>query len=862
MRDAAAEGVLTRLSLVATAILVALAWPGFGAAAITRYVDRADGTCGGRTPCHASIQAAINAAQAGDTVQVRAGTYVEQLSITGKNATARNDATRIVIQADPAASVGSVVLSGSVRQCPQGHVVRVQQSRFITIRGFTITGGGGPAIVLGGGSNQNAAVHVERNRIVGNGGPECDGGISIAAGNVATLVANNLIMGNGRNAIATVDGDGGPHLIVQNTIHGNGWNGVSATRGHVLLLLNNAITGNGTQAGSTGGRAGIRREAGVLPLTPAITLRANLICGNRLGEIVGPVLDDIDGANLTPTGAEGPGVTASPGCDNPTVLYRSLAGVDHVSNTLDDDPTPAPASPLVDRGVDPRTLLTPDLNVRLEADYFGESVRPAAASATARARFDIGAVELRRDVDPPSVAFVAPAASAHVRGTIGVQAQASDGAAVASVVIRADSQPLTTTTSPTPPAATVAATASWNTSTVGDGAHTLTAVASDQAQNIATASRGVIVDNTPPEARITEGPDGATGSPTATFRFTAVDNVTPAPALVFAWRLDGGTFTPFGAATTATLSGLAPGSHAFDVKARDLAGNESAPARRAFTVGAGLGITIAEPAAGATIPSGSVLVRGTVASAGAEVGVTVNGIVAAIQGGTFAAMVPIAAPSATLTAVATTDSGGTASHAVTIAVSDAGESALTLRAHPETGGVPLITSFSLQGGPVPARVELDFDGDGQIDFDEPALDERAFIYRAPGLYFPRVRVTDAQGSVLTSSTVVQVLDETSLDVLLQAKWGALRQALGRNDVAGAVSMFAEASRDAYRDQLGALAGVGALTQIASDLGGISPVRVRSKAAEYELRAVQRGVLYSFHVLFVVDADGVWRLRAF
>ena len=125
-----------------------------------------------------------------------------------------------------------------------------------------------------------------------------------------------------------------------------------------------------------------------------------------------------------------------------------------------------------------------------------------------------------------------------------------------------------------------------------------------------------------------------------------------------------------------------------------------------------------------------------------------------------------------------------------------------------------------------------------------------------------MRVTDAQGTVLTSSTVVQVLDETSLDVLLQAKWSALRQALGRNDVVGAVSLFAGASRDAYRDQLGALAGAGALSQVASDLGGISPVRIRNKAAEYELRAVQRGVPYSFHVLFVIDTDGVWRLRAF
>ena len=38
--------------------------------------------------------------------------------------------------------------------------------------------------------------------------------------------------------------------------------------------------------------------------------------------------------------------------------------------------------------------------------------------------------------------------------------------------------------------------------------------------------------------------------------------------------------------------------------------------------------------------------------------------------------------------------------------------------------------------------------------------------------------------------------------------------------------------------------------------------VLDRAAEYELKAVQRGTLYSFHVLFVIDTDGVWRLRVF
>ena len=153
-------------------------------------------------------------------------------------------------------------------------------------------------------------------------------------------------------------------------------------------------------------------------------------------------------------------------------------------------------------------------------------------------------VSIRHDNQPPSISFVTPLANASVRQTVSVQAQASGGggSALTSLVVSAGGQPLTVILSPAPPAPSITATASWNTSNVPDGAQTLTATATDQAGNSATATRAVIVDNTPPDTQITAGPSGTITDTSATFIVAGTDNLTPVARLEYAWRLDGGPF--------------------------------------------------------------------------------------------------------------------------------------------------------------------------------------------------------------------------------------------------------------------------------------------------------------------------------
>ncbi|MBI3245681.1 MAG: VCBS repeat-containing protein [Deltaproteobacteria bacterium] len=357
-------------------------------AALVLYVNVSDPTCQGQSPCFTKIQAAIDAAQPGDTIRVQAGEYDEALKIKKKQ--------QLVLEADPALSEGSVMLDSVSQRCGRGDVITLIDSADITIRGFTITDAGGQAIDIKGGGpkKHNEHIVIERNRIFGNGTNKCQGGIRIGPGTPDTVILNNLIYGNGQDAINFYGGKGGPHYVVQNVIHGNRRDGINVTKGQEVVIVNNLITHNGTDPKPLKQLFGVRRPA------PKKKSRAenaqllhNLICGNSQGELFGPMLDGLDAGNLTPTGSEGPGVTATPQCADSAVVYANVNGLDGQPNTKDDNFTLAFGSPAVDAGTDPRTQGIPIPNANLEQDFFREAVRPSDGDLNSTLVFDIGAIE-------------------------------------------------------------------------------------------------------------------------------------------------------------------------------------------------------------------------------------------------------------------------------------------------------------------------------------------------------------------------------------------------------------------------------------------------------------------------------------
>jgi hypothetical protein len=155
-----------------------------------------------------------------------------------------------------------------------------------------------------------------------------------------------------------------------------------------------------------------------------------------------------------------------------------------------------------------------------------------------------------------------------------------------------------------------ACTSPHTTGALPDGPHAFEVRATDEADNTdpTPASRGFTVDTeppdeTPPDTSIEFGPSGPTNNQTPTFTFSSTEE-----SSTFECRFDSAPFTscsgPAGSHTPATP--LANGSHTFEVRAKDQAGNtDPTPASRGFTVDAATapGPTLPSEAGGILSPS-------------------------------------------------------------------------------------------------------------------------------------------------------------------------------------------------------------------------------------------------------------------
>jgi hypothetical protein len=282
---------------------------------------------------HPTIQAAINAAANGDTVQVAPGYYFENINFLGK-------AIRVTSEQGPQVTVIDGNQAGSVVTFASGETAQA------VLNGFTLQNGLPTAAAgyRGGGVRiQSSSPTITANLIRNNSAGDAGGGISSSFG--SPLIQGNTISNN-RQIPGWSGGVGGGGVsitggssvqLIGNTIVGNSWS--SASGGGVSLfaagspaIKNNYIVNN--SAYSQGGGISMFNQSDAL-------IAQNIIANNSAGSGGGVYW-------LVPSGARGPllvnntitgnssikgSAIFADGFDGQTVLLNNIltAHADHVA---------------------------------------------------------------------------------------------------------------------------------------------------------------------------------------------------------------------------------------------------------------------------------------------------------------------------------------------------------------------------------------------------------------------------------------------------------------------------------------------------------------------------------------------------
>jgi hypothetical protein len=394
--------------------------------------------------------------------------------------------------------------------------------------------------------------------------------------------------------------------------------------------------------------------------------------------------------------------------------------------------------------------------------------RDAAGNTTTAAGV---VVTVSNDTAAPTVSLTAPAAGTAVSGAVAVSAAASDDVAVVGVQFKLDGANLGAEDTASPYGV------SWNTTTVSNGSHTLTAIARDAAGQV-TISAAVTVtvsnDTTAPSVTITAPADGAVvPRGTITVSAAASDNVAIAGVR---FRVDGAslgaedTTSPYSVSWDAAAA--TSGTHTLTAVARDAAGNTTT-ATVVVTVSAGdtvaPTVSITAPGAGATV-SGSAVVL----SAAASDDVGVAGVQFKLDGVNLGAE-DTASPYSiswdttaaangvhTLTAVARDAAGNIATSAgVTVTVDNAAGAPTTVLFRPSADHAALVDGYLFEifregdnpnsaspvassdlGKPAPGA-------DGDISVDRSAL----FQSLPPGSYVATVTAIGSGGQARSAAVI-------------------------------------------------------------------------------------------------------------
>jgi len=279
-----------------------------------------------------------------------------------------------------------------------------------------------------------------------------------------------------------------------------------------------------------------------------------------------------------------------------------------------------------------------------------------------------------------------------------------------------------------------------------------------------------------------------------------------------------------------------------------------------FTVKPPLEIKITSPTDGETINKAKIMVKGTFKSGTKDIGITVNGLITETMGNEWIANnVPLAVGTNTITATIKDSLANSASALITVNTTDITQP-IELSANITSGISPLQVFFSVSTSFTPASYQMDFEGDGVIDYTGQTFENITHTYTSEGIFYPTVTVTDNQGNTYSDTIAITVLNKAEIDTLLKGKWEGMKEALKQGYIEESLKYFVDKSKEKYRKIFEALKDK--LPMIMNTFVEFNIVAIFDNTSEYEIVANENGVLYSYPGMLIKDENGIWKFKDF
>ena len=517
---------MTNIKVVGSLAALLLTLGLVGAQAASYYVSPQgnDSNPGTSSQPFRTITRAYSLASAGTTIIAMPGVYTDYQSNWGLHLGKSGTASSPIILRSQVR--GGAVIDG--QNASDRHTAIYVDGSYNIVDGFEIRGGPKEGITIWGSYNQ-----ILNNDIHHNGNPASTSslgqdGVYSSEDTSGNVYANNSIHDNGRTGSNLDHGlylCGDNEVVINNVLVRNAAYGLHIagyTTVSNMKVYNNVIAYNGKSGiilwmavSGVDIKNNIIYQNGVYGFDSwdahgsGVVMDRNLVYGNGSGNY-----------NFINGGSDYAYTLGTTISSAPLFVNSTSAGFDaHLSA----------GSPAINAGLNLSSVFTIDLE---------GATRPASGP------WDLGACKYGSAVDttPPAVSITSPASGVTVLGSaVTISANASDNVGVAGVQFKLDGANLGAEDTSAPYSV------AWNTTTVANGSHTLSAVARDAADNRTTATTVSVqvnnVNTAPTISSIANRTINA-GTSTGSIAFTVSDAETTASSLTVSATSSNPTLVP------------------------------------------------------------------------------------------------------------------------------------------------------------------------------------------------------------------------------------------------------------------------------------------------------------------------------